>query len=153
MTTTWIGFWTWIWSRHHGLVTWWTGARSGLLISMLQKLNWFRLTSLITLVLLIWIWMGLFLRCRGWPSLVNWIEDLTLSLLLKLPPRKLEPQLLLWNFFLLRLLCISINLPYTHVWNTLAVVWAGAPSCYLELRDKLQKQISRTAGSSRATSL
>ena len=32
--------------------TLWTGARSGLLISMLGKLNWFRLTSLITLVLL-----------------------------------------------------------------------------------------------------
>ena len=29
-----------------------TGARSGLLISMLGKLNWFHLTSLITLVLL-----------------------------------------------------------------------------------------------------
>ena len=37
------------------------GARSGLLISMLGKLNWFHLTSLITLVLLMWKWMGLFL--------------------------------------------------------------------------------------------
>ena len=34
---------------------------NGLLTSMLEKLNWFRLTSLITLVLLIWKWMGLFL--------------------------------------------------------------------------------------------
>ena len=32
--------------------TLWTGVRTGLLISMLGKLNWFRLTSLITLVLL-----------------------------------------------------------------------------------------------------
>ena len=24
-------------------------------------------------------------------------------------------------FFLLRLLCISVNLPYSHVWNTVAV--------------------------------
>ena len=30
----------------------WTGAGSGLLISILGKLNWLRLTSLITLVLL-----------------------------------------------------------------------------------------------------
>ena len=30
----------------------WTGVRSGLLISMLGKLNWFRLTGLITMVLL-----------------------------------------------------------------------------------------------------
>ena len=32
-------------------------------------------------------------------------------------------------------------------------VWAGPPSCYLELLDKLQKQICRTVGPSRATSL
>ena len=32
-------------------------------------------------------------------------------------------------------------------------VWAGAPSCYLELLDKLQKQICRTAGPSLAASL
>ena len=32
--------------------TLWTGTNSGLLISMLEKLNWFRLSGLITLVLL-----------------------------------------------------------------------------------------------------
>ena len=32
-------------------------------------------------------------------------------------------------------------------------VWAGAPSCYLELLDKLQKQICRTVGPPLATSL
>ena len=32
-------------------------------------------------------------------------------------------------------------------------VWAGAPSCYLELLDKLQKQICRTVGPSLAGSL
>ena len=32
-------------------------------------------------------------------------------------------------------------------------VWVGAPSCYLELLDKLQKQICRTVGTSFATSL
>ena len=31
--------------------------------------------------------------------------------------------------------------------------WAGAPSCYLELLDKLQKQICRTVGPSLAASL
>ena len=57
----------------------WTGVRSGLLISMLGKLIWFHLTSLITMFLLMWKWMGLFLRkkfivrCWGWPSLLNWI--------------------------------------------------------------------------------
>ena len=32
-------------------------------------------------------------------------------------------------------------------------VWAGAPSCYLELLDKLQKRICRTIGPSLAASL
>ena len=31
------------------------------------------------------------LKCWSWLSLLNWIGALTLSLLLKLPPRKLEP--------------------------------------------------------------
>ena len=57
------------------------------------RMDW----TLITLFLLMWKWMGLFLRknhllrCWGWPSLLNWIGALKLSLLLKLPPRKLEP--------------------------------------------------------------
>ena len=32
-------------------------------------------------------------------------------------------------------------------------VWAGAPSCYLQLLDKLEKRICRTVGPSLATSL
>ena len=32
-------------------------------------------------------------------------------------------------------------------------VWVGAPKCYLELSDKLQKQICRTTGPSLASSL
>ena len=32
-------------------------------------------------------------------------------------------------------------------------IWAGAPSCYLELLDKLQKRICRTVGPSIAASL
>ena len=71
-----------------------TEVRSGLLISMLGKLSWFRLTGLIAMVLLMWKWMGLFLRknhlLRCWPSLRNWIGALTLFLLWKLPLRKLE---------------------------------------------------------------
>ena len=42
--------------------TLWNGAINGLLISMLGKLSWLRLTGLITLVLLMWKWMRLFLR-------------------------------------------------------------------------------------------
>ena len=40
----------------------------------------------------------------------------TLSPLLKLQ-RKLEPWFVLWSFFLLRLLFVSVNLPYRLAWN------------------------------------
>ena len=73
--------------------------------------------------------MGLFLRknhllrCWSWFSLPNWIETFTLSLLLKVPPKKLEHWFVLWSFFLLSLLSISINLPYSHTWNTVVMSW------------------------------
>ena len=37
--------------------------------------------------------------------------------------------------------------PCGHAWNTV-VIWAGAPSCYLELLDKLQKMDMQTVGPS-----
>ena len=116
-------------------LTLWTGTGNCLLISLLEKLNSIHLTCLIPLVLLMRKWMHLFLRkihlsrCWGWLSFLNWIGALTLSLLLKLPPRKLEPWFLLRNFFLLMLLCISANLPYGHIWNghlCKSTIW---PSC------------------------
>ena len=103
--------------------------------------------------------MGLFLRksyllrCWDWLHLLNWIWALTLSPLLKLPPRKLEPWFVLWCFFLLKLLCISRSLPYSQTWNTVVMVWAGAPSCYLKLLDQLQKWIWKTVVPSLAASL
>ena len=63
------------------------------------------------------------LRCRVWLSLLDWIRALTLNLLLKLPPIKLESWFVLWSFFLLRFLGISINIPYNCAWNT--VVMSG----------------------------
>ena len=56
------------------------------------------------------------------------------------------------KFFVLLLLCISINLPDSLAWNTVAtsglVVLAAT-----EMLDKLQKHICRTAGPSFAASL
>ena len=76
-------------------------------------------------MLLMWKWMGLFfkkihlLRCWGLLSLLNWIEALT-----KTASKKLKPWFVLQSFFLLRLLSISINLPFAHAHN------ASAPSCF-----------------------
>ena len=107
------------------------GSILGLILFLLYivSFDWFRLTGLITLVLLMWKWMGLFLRknhlLRCWVclSLLNLIGVLKLSLLLKMAQRKLEPWFVLWSYFLLRLLCFSIDLPYDYAWNT--VVTSG----------------------------
>ena len=106
-----------------------------------------------------WKWMGLFLRknnllrCWGWHSLLNWIGALTLFLLIKLPPRKLESWFILW-IFLLRLLCISIYKSTTRpCMEYCCHIWGGAPSCYLKLLDNLLKRICRTIGASFAASL
>ena len=108
--------------------TQWTGVRSGLLIWMLGKLSWFRLTSLITMGLLMWKWMGLFLRknhllrCWGWLSLLNWIGALTISLLLKCLQENWSIDLFYEVSFSGRC-SVSLKLPYIHVWNT--VVTSG----------------------------
>ena len=47
----------------------------------------------------------------GCHSLYDWIESLTLSQLLKLHPRKLEPWFFLWNFFSQK---ISVSLYIYH---------------------------------------
>ena len=91
------------------------------------------------------------LRCWGCLSHPNWIRVFTLSLLLKLHPIKWESWFVLRNFLLLRLLCMSINLPYDLARNT--VVMAFAPRCYWEMLDKLQKRVCSTNGPSLADCL
>ena len=63
------------------------------------------------------------LRWYGCLYLLHWIMAFTLSHLPKLLSRKLKPGFVLWAFFLLRLICVSINLPYGLAWNT--VVMSG----------------------------
>ena len=101
-------------------------------------------------------WVGLFLRknhllrCWGWPSLLNWIGAHTLSLLLKLPPRKLKhstkflsPEFSLYLYKFVICPCMEYH---CHI-------WAGAPRCYLELLVKLQKWICWSVGPSLAAPL
>ena len=110
-------------------------------------------------MLLMWKWMCLFLRknhllrCWSWLSVLNWIGALTLSLLLKLPPRKLGPWFDLWRFYLLRLFRISINLPYCHAWKTVVmsglVLLVGTWNCWINYK----KRICRTVDPSLAWTL
>ena len=41
--------------------------------------------------------------------------------IIRVSSRKLQPWFVLWSFLLLRLLCISINLPYCHAWNAAVI--------------------------------
>ena len=43
--------------------------------------------------------------------------------------------------------------PTMHPYIECCHIWAGAPNCYLELLDKLQKRIYRTVGPSLSTSI
>ena len=76
-----------------------------------------------------WKWIGLFLRKNyllrfgGWLSLLNWIGAFKYICIAKTASKKLEPWFALWHLFFLKLLCISINLPYGHAWNT--VIMSG----------------------------
>ena len=110
-----------------------TRAGIGLLISVLEKLNLFCMTGLKYLVLLLLKWVVLFskkihlLPCWDYLYPLNRIGPLILSVLLKLPPRKLKLWIVLWSFFLLRFLFISWIF-HTVLYRILLSVWAGAPS-------------------------
>ena len=64
-------------------------------------------------------------------SKLDW--DFYIISIAKSASKKLEYWFVLWSFFLLSLLCISINLPYSHIYMKYCChVLAGAPSCYLQ---------------------
>ena len=151
--------WNWLLNLSLIYETLWAGVGSGLLISMLEKIYWFYWTGLITLVLLMWKWMGLFLRknhllrCWGWLSLLNWIRALTLSRLLKVPPRKLEPWYAIWKFLSPKVTLYLYKSTIQQCMEYYCHVWVGFPSSYLEFLDKLQNWICRTIRPSLAASL
>ena len=62
-------------------------------------------------------------------------------------------QLLIFSqLYLIQLLGLLTGVGLLELWHC-CHVWAGAPSCYLELLDKLQNWISRIVGVSPAASL
>ena len=93
------------------------------------------------------------LRCWGWLSFLNWIGVLALSVV-KSASRKIGALIRSMKFLssgVALYLCESTIRPPCI--ECCCHVQAGAPSCYLELLDKLQKQICRTVDPSLAASL
>ena len=68
-------------------------------------------------------------KMLGCLSVLSSNRDFTLFLILKLPPkigvliRSIHPSFLIRSFFFLRLVCISINLPYCLAWNIVVISW------------------------------
>ena len=147
-----IGFLIWIWSTRH-----WTGPGSGLLISMLEKLNLFCLSSLVTLLLLLLFlsvleeessfkMLGLSFSSKlDWGSYIFFIA--------KTASKKIGALICSMNFLSSE---VVMHLYKFTMWSCMEYcchVWAGASSCRLELLDKLQNWIWRTVGLSLAASL
>ena len=138
MATTRIVFWTWIWS---------TGAGSGLLNSILEKLNWFCLPGLIRHVNMNKCVLG------GKSSFK--MMGLTFSPKLDLLKSNIISIAKTASNKIWALICstklispeTALHLYKSIIWSYMkycCCVWPGAPSCFLELLAKLQKQICRT---------
>ena len=107
-----------------------------------------------------WKWMSLFLRknhllrCWGWLSFLNCIRALTISIsIAKTASNKIGVMIHSIKFLSPE---VALHLYESTIWPCMEYcchVWAGAPSWYLELLDKLQKRMWSTAGSSLAAFL
>ena len=115
----------------------------------LNAVNSFHLTGRITLVQLMWKWMDLFLKknyvLRAWDCLflLNWIGTLTLSLLLKQSPRKVESWALIRpvTFLPFEVALYLYKCTIRPCTEYCCHIWTGTPSCFLNKLDKLQKDV------------
>ena len=93
------------------------------------------------------------LWCLGCHFLVNWIGTLNTISFAKTASKKIGALIRSMKFLSPE---VILYLYKSTIWPCIEYcchVWAGAPSCYLELLDKLQKQICRTVGLSLAACL
>ena len=131
--------------------TLWTGLGSGLLTSMLEKLNWFPLTGLITLALFAWKCMGLltFSPKLYW---VSYIISYSISVVTT-ASTKIGALIRSMKFLSPEVAMYLYNSTIHPCLEYCCHVWAGVCSCYIEPLGELPKQICRTVGLSLATSL
>ena len=128
------------WLQNLNLIyeTLWTGAGSGLLISVLEKTQLVPFDQSSNTGLLMWKWMGLFLRknhllrCWDWLSLqLDW--GFYVMSIAKTASKKIGALIRSMKSLSSKValyLYKSIIRPCMKYW---CHVWAGAPSCYLEL--------------------
>ena len=127
--------------------TLWTGAGSGLLISILEKLSLFRLTGQTTLVLnSSFKMLGLFFSSKlDWGSYIISIA--------KTAPKKIGTLIRSMKFVSPEVALYLYKSTIRSCMEYCCHVCAGASSCYLLMLDQLQKRICRTAGPALPVSL
>ena len=120
--------WDWLLNWNLTFEKLWTGSQKALLISMLKKLNLFRLAGLIILVLLMWKLMGPFLRKNhflrlGLPfsSKLNWYSYIIS--MAKTTPKKIGDLTCSMRFLSLEVALYLYKPIYSLAWNT--VVMSG----------------------------
>ena len=120
--------------------TLWTGVKSGSLISML---SWFHLTSLITMVLLMWKWMRLFLRKNKKMLGLTFSSRLDRGSYIisigKTACKKIGASIRSMKFFSSEVALYLYKFTICPCMEYCCHVWAGGPNCYLESLEKLQK--------------
>ena len=96
----------------------WTGTGSGLLISMLEKFNWFRLTVLITNTGGSALEEKSYIKMLGltFSSKLDW-NSYIISIA-KIASKKIGALIRSIKFLSPEVPLISANLPYAHTWNT-----------------------------------
>ena len=124
-----------------------------------KKLNWFRLTCLITLVLLDVKMNGSVLEEKSsfkmlglaFCSKLDWDSYIISSA--KSASKKIGAFIFSLKFLYPEVVLYLYKSTIRPCMEYCCHAWAGAPSCYLELLDKLQKWICKTVGPSLPTSL
>ena len=113
----------------------WTGVRSGLLISMLGKLSWFHLTGLMTMVGSIDVKTGESILGLTFSSKLDW-GSYIISIA-KTASKKIGPLIRSMKFLSPEVALYLYKSTICPCMEYCCHVWAGAPSCYLDLLDKL----------------
>ena len=92
------------------------------------------------------------LRCWGltFSSRLDWSSDISIA---KTASKKIEALIHSVKFLSPEVALYPYKFTIQPCMEYCCHVWAGAPSCYLDLLDKLQKRICRTVGLSLAASL
>ena len=138
---------SWLLNLNLAYETPWTGAKSGLLISLFEKLTLFCLASLITLVLLMWtLWDSISLL-----FLLDWCSYI-------IPIAKTASEKMGVLIHLMKFIFSEFGL-YLYKYTIRSSVeyschvWTEALSCYLDMLNKLEKWVRRTVAPKLAASL